>query len=175
MSLRRPFSDQPAPAQCEKCRNTEFDRNFGWAGAPDTFTCTRCGCTYYRKKEDLFSAVRRDVTRKAWKTQWKWLGYLFRNPDLVLTMVSWMIAVLALMSARRDASIVAMAWAWLFDSLVVTAAPVLTLLFVRRKTLGLGVIAGWRTAWGSTQKAALCMLAGSAILILVLILFRPAQ
>ena len=85
--------------------------------------------------------------RAAGKMQVRWWKYLFFNPDLVLVMLAWGFSLLFLISAGRNASFISNIMEWMVGSIFVAIAPVLTLMFIRKKKSGLGMIAGWMAAW----------------------------
>lgn len=52
-----------------------------------------------------------------------------------------------LLAVTRNPSFSATVIVWIEGSLIASIAPILTLVFIQRKRLGLGPIKGWITVW----------------------------
>jgi len=102
--------------------------------------------------ETAFDGLKKEVYKKTSKVTFWWWGYLFRNPDLVLSLLSWPITLVFLSAVRRNSSFGAIFLEWVEGSLIASIAPVLTLVFIQRKRAGLGLINGWRKVWSGDLK-----------------------
>lgn len=94
-----------------------------------------------------FDDLKKEVYKKTWKFTFWWWRYLFRNPEIVLSLVCWPITLLLLLEARRNPSFGATVVEWIEGSLIASIAPIITLVFIQRKRSGLGLINGWVTVW----------------------------
>lgn len=129
---------------CETCVQGSRQPSFG----RQANTCPKCYKPLMSQEAYLSQpSLEKQIMRAAGKMQIKWSLYLFRSPDLVLVILAWGFSLIFLISAGRNASFFFNVLEWIVGSFLVAIAPVLTLMFIRKKKSGLGMIAGWIAAW----------------------------
>ena len=121
--------------KCPKC-------NTGLRSATESFTPTTA-----------FDDVKKEVYKKTWKATFWWWGYLFRNPEIVLSLLCLPFTLMLLLETKRNPSFMATLLEWLEGSLIASIAPIVILVFALRKRAGLGLINGWRTVWSRNLRA----------------------
>ena len=154
--------------KCNKCRMTIADAR-SWKRCKNGHViCEGCTKLFFLQgyhcplcKADLITeeeyarsipTLEGMVMKAGWKLQIRWWKYLFRSPDLVLVVLCWGFSLMFLLSAGRNPSFFANVLEWVEGSFLVALAPVLTLMFIRQKKTGLGMIPGWQAAWRGDKR-----------------------
>ncbi len=176
--------------RCNKCRRTLAEAR-SWqrcetghvlcnSCSPHLFLMELSNCSICQKKlmsEEEYArtipSIESQVMRRAWKFQFWWWKYLFRNPDLVLVILAWGFSLIFLISAGRNKSFFANVMEWIVGSIFVAAAPVLTLMFIRKKKSGLGMIAGWMAAWRGDRRPVWIIIGIASIIFLIHLIMEP--
>lgn len=178
-------------AQCAKCRRWVQAADCGQC-ANDHFICRKCRTVqYYAYRSQTTSCPvcqtdlraptgrsrRPTLTGELFKLSWKltfwWWGYLFRNPDLAVIAITWCLTLLLFMNSGRLqprlgvlALIIGYPIDWAVETTLASLAPLLTLMFIRRKRSKLGVIAGWKEALKGDRKPVWVIFAATGLLML---------
>ena len=159
------------PDKCPRCGSTNLDSYLSGGLNPgaQTYICGSCGYSVKGRDKigEAVTAAERAVIKKGWEWQFRWSKFLFRSPDLVLVILSWWFSLIFLISAGRNASFISNVMEWIVGSIFVAIAPVLTLMFVRKKKSGLGMVAGWMSAWRGDLRPVMVIVGISSVLFLI--------
>jgi hypothetical protein len=99
----------------------------------------------------VFDEVKKSAYKKTWKfTFWWWL-YLFKNPDLLLSILCLPISLFILLQVSKNTTLISIIVEWIVGSLIASIAPILFLVFIQRKRSNLGPIDSWRTSFSNLK------------------------
>jgi hypothetical protein len=129
---------------CRSCSQESF-----YLIRSDRQDCPRCGSALVEGTAHIRSGFSRAgslLVNAAWGSTFGWWLYLFRNPDIIVLCFAWLLSLIILFGTGRASSLVHGFQIWVVGSAIAAIAPILTLLFVRRKRSGLGFLGGWMLA-----------------------------